>query len=339
MSGGLATRGLAYADQVAAEAIQVFVSNPRGWSRSPGVAAEDARLRERADLPVFVHAPYLVNLASPDDGVVTKSCAAVRHALVRGGEIGARGVVVHTGSAVGASRDDGLKRVRRNLLPLLEELADGAPRLLLEPMAARGRTLCATVADLGAYLDALDWHPRAGVCLDTAHLFAAGHDISTPEGMAATLDEVDAVAGRDRLGLVHANDAATTLDSGRDRHANLGAGGIGAEPFAALFRHPVSAGVPVVVETPGPAEPHAADVARLKELRAHPTVSASSTVSAADERNPTERGTTAPPSPISGASPARDTVEPCHDPTAGPWRSRGNDLQQPYGEPSRHGRR
>jgi deoxyribonuclease-4 len=271
VAGGLATRGLPYAAQIEAETVQVFVSNPRGWATTPGVPAEDALLRARADLPVFVHAPYLINLGAPDDAIAAKSTASLENALRRGAEIGARGVVVHTGSAVRGTRTEGLARMRDRLLPMLERLSEDVPPVLLEPMAGQGQVLCATVDDLAGYLAALDWHPRARVCLDTAHLFAAGHDISTPELMAAVLDRFGEVVGADRLGLVHANDSASACGSNKDRHANIGAGEIGAEPFAELFRHPVSAGVPLTCETPGPVAEHAADVATLKRLRAAAT--------------------------------------------------------------------
>ncbi|MUL43564.1 deoxyribonuclease IV [Streptomonospora sp. PA3] len=267
VAGGLATRGLAYAADIDAEAVQVFVSNPRGWAMSPGSPEEDAKLRERTDLPVFVHANYLINLGSPDDTICERSVAALEHALRRGAAIGARGVVVHTGSAVRGGREEGLARMRERLLPLLEELGEEVPQVLLEPMAGQGQVLCATVEDLAEYLAALDWHPRAGVCLDTAHAFAAGHDVATHAGMAALLDRFGEVVGAERLRLVHANDSKEACGSAKDRHENIGAGYIGAEPFGALFGHPVSAGVPVVCETPGPAKPHAADVATLKGLR------------------------------------------------------------------------
>jgi deoxyribonuclease-4 len=181
VTGGLATGSLRYAAEVGAEAIQVFVSNPRGWAPSGGDASQDAALREHVaatGLPVFVHAPYLVNVGSPDPLVRERSVAAIRRSLRRGRDIGARGVVVHTGSAVGSDRDKALGRVRECLLPLLDELRDDDPDLLLEPMA--GQTLCAALPDLEPYLDRLDWHPRAGVCLDTCHAFAAGHDLATP---------------------------------------------------------------------------------------------------------------------------------------------------------------
>ncbi|WP_106587021.1 deoxyribonuclease IV [Murinocardiopsis flavida] len=267
VAGGLATRGLAYADRVGAECVQVFVGNARGWATGPGDPREDALLRARTGLPAFVHAPYLINPGAPDPDVAAKSVASLGHALRRGAEIGALGVVVHTGSAVSDDRGAGLARAARRLGPLLDALGDSGPRLLLEPMAGQGRVLCATVEDVARYLDALEWHPMAGVCLDTAHLFAAGHDIASSKGMRAMLDGFGAAVGADRLGLVHANDSALPCGSRKDRHANIGAGHIGAEPFAELFSHPVSAGVPVTVETPGPEGPHAADIAALKRLR------------------------------------------------------------------------
>lgn len=267
VAGGMATKGLAYAEEIGAETVQVFVSNPRGWATNAGDPQQDARMRERTDLPVFVHAPYLINLGTPSEETAAKSVRSLEHALRRSAQIGARGTVVHTGSAVSGGRETGLARTRERLLPLLEELGEDVPPVLLEPMAGQGQVLCATIDDLAAYLEALEWHPRLGVCLDTAHMFAAGHDVSTVEGMRTALDLFGEVVGADRLGVVHCNDSKAECGSCKDRHENIGAGYIGAEPFGELFRHPVSAGVPLVAETPGPAGPHAADVAALKKLR------------------------------------------------------------------------
>jgi deoxyribonuclease-4 len=268
VAGGLATGGLKYAAEIGAEAVQVFVSNPRGWALPEGKAAEDARLREQDAVPVFVHACYLVNFGSPNAETLAKSVASVRHALRRGRAIGARGVVVHTGSAVSQPYEDAMRQVHEHVLPLLEEIPEDGPDLLLESMAGQGRMLCRKVRELGPFFEALEHHPKLGVCFDTCHAFAAGHDLTVPDGVSETIDELTATVGDGRLKLVHANDSKDECGSARDRHENIGAGRIGEKPFAALFRHPAVAGVPFIIETPGRApDPHRKDVETLKRLR------------------------------------------------------------------------
>jgi deoxyribonuclease IV len=265
VTGGLATGGLSYAAEVGAEVIQVFVSNPRGWAAGPGSPDEDAKLRA-AGIPVFIHATYMVNLGSGNADVGSKSADAVAHALRRGGEIGARGVVVHTGSAVGWDRDRALAQLRELTLPLLDKLGDGDPDLLFEPMAGQGQMLCARAGDLAEYLGALEFHPKAGVCLDTCHVFAAGHDLTASGGVAAMLGELRDAGGAGRVKLVHANDSLLGCGSKRDRHETIGAGKIGTAPFADLLA--ALPDVPFVAETPGGKQGHARDIATLKGLRA-----------------------------------------------------------------------
>lgn len=277
VTGGLATGGLSYAAEVGAEVIQLFVSSPRGWAPGQGDAAEDARLRD-SGLPVFVHATYLVNLGSGNPEVAAKSADAVAHALRRGARIGARGVVVHTGSAVGwpaaEPRERALRQIGELTLPLLDKLGDDDPDLLFEPMAGQGQMLCARTGDAASYLSAVEHHPKAGLCLDTCHLFAAGHDLTAPGGVAAMLGELGTAAGtaaggagraRPPVRLVHANDSLLGCGSKRDRHAAIGAGQIGTGPFRELLA--ALPDVPFVVETPGGKAGHARDIARLKELR------------------------------------------------------------------------
>ncbi|MFF1903964.1 deoxyribonuclease IV [Kitasatospora sp. NPDC058218] len=288
---GLAGTGLAYARRVGAETVQVFVANPRGWATPPGNPAQDEEFRTACaeqGIPAYVHAPYLINFGSDNAATRERSAASLRHSLLRGHAIGAAGVVLHTGSAVGTAPGGGSRRaeamaqVRADVRPLLDELdalGDGAPLLLLEPTAGQGSSLCSRMEDLAAYLDALDAHPMVGVCLDTCHAFAAGHDLAVPGGVGAALDALVAAAGPDRLRLIHANDSEDAVGARKDRHANIGAGLIGAEPFRELFEHPATAGVPLVVETPdrkhgGDGTGHAMDIALLKELRERAAVPA-----------------------------------------------------------------
>ncbi|MFF7231971.1 deoxyribonuclease IV [Streptomyces sioyaensis] len=272
VAGGLAKTGLPYAREMGDEVVQVFVANPRGWATVPGNPEQDEAFRAacaQERIPAYVHAPYLINFGSHTEATVERSVASLRHSLRRGREIGALGVVVHTGSATGGRpRAVAMAQVRERLRPLLDELTHpDDPWLLLEPTAGQGASLCAMAEDLGPYFDALDRHPRLGVCLDTCHAFAAGHDMAAPGGTKALLDELVEVTGEGRLKLIHANDSKDVAGAHKDRHENIGAGHIGAEPFGELFTHPATAGVPLVVETPGGKEGHAADVARLKELR------------------------------------------------------------------------
>lgn len=267
VAGGLPT-ALTRAAALGAEVVQVFLSNPRGWATpAPDEAADRTfgRAAEAAGIPVFAHVPYLVNLGSPTPLTYERSVGSVAFTLQRAARIGARGVVVHTGSCVDERLvEAGLRQVREGLLPLLD--AADAPLLLLEPTAGQGRSLCARVEELGPYLDALDWHPKVGVCLDTCHAFAAGHDLATPGGAKELLDTLLDTVGAKRLHLVHANDAKDPCGSRRDRHERIGTGYIGRDAFAELLGHPAVAGVPVVIETPGTPADHAADVALLKQL-------------------------------------------------------------------------
>ena len=264
-------KALAYAREIGAQAVQIFVSNPRGWAPSAGDPAQDEAFRQdcgASGIAVYVHAPYLVNFGSPTEMTQVKSVEAVRHCLTRAAAVGARGVVVHAGSAVaGAHRDEALAQLRTLLLPLLEQADPDGPRLLVEPTAGGGQALAATVQQLEPWFAQLDHHPLLGVCLDTCHAFAAGHDVALPGGMKKTLDALVKSVGRGRLALVHANDSKDPLGSLRDRHASIGTGYIGKDAFAELFRHSATRGVPVVVETPGDASAHRHDIELLCALR------------------------------------------------------------------------
>lgn len=222
VAGGLASVGLSYARELGAETVQVFVANPRGWATPPGNPKQDEAFRAACaaeDIPAYVHAPYLINFGSHTEATVEKSVESLRHSLRRAREIGALGVVVHTGSATGGrGREVALAQVRERMLPLLDELThDDDPYLLLESTAGQGSSLCSRTWDFGPYFDALDAHPKLGVCLDTCHIFAAGHDLTGPAGMNQTLDLLVDTVGEGRLKLIHANDSRTS--PGRTRTA------------------------------------------------------------------------------------------------------------------------
>jgi deoxyribonuclease-4 len=267
---------LVRSEQVGYETLQLFVGNPRGWALSAGKPAADEAFREACaerGTRVFIHSPYLVNLGSPTAQTYTNSVASVAHNLRRAAEIGAEGVVVHTGSYVdpagsAEAHERALRQVREGLLPLLDAVAgEHAPWLLLEPTAGQGRSLCAGVDDLEPYLTALDFHPKAGICLDTCHVFAAGAPLDEPGGATATVDRVVEIGGAARLRLVHANDSMDVRGAFRDRHQKIGEGHIGAGAFRELFAHPATDGVPFILETPGSRHPGNPDLALLQRLR------------------------------------------------------------------------
>ncbi len=270
-SGGMAKRSIDYAETIAAEAIQVFTSNPRGWAMPETNHDADALFREKAealDLETYVHAPFLINLGSPTEDTYKNSLASTAYSLKRGQEIGALGVVVHTGSAVKEENvANAWKQIKKGVMPILESLDDEAPFLLLEPTAGQGQSLVKKLDDLANYLQALENHPKVGICLDTCHVFAAGHDIAKKGGMKETLDLLVEIAGVERIQLIHANDSMDICGALKDRHQNIGDGFIGVEPFAELLAHPAVANAPLILETPGAEPEHGNEVALLKKLR------------------------------------------------------------------------
>jgi deoxyribonuclease-4 len=270
-TGGMAKRSIEYARTIGAEAIQVFASNPRQWSMPDANVQADNEFKEKAaelDLETYVHAPFLINLGSPTEETYKNSLAATEYALKRASDIGALGSVIHTGSAV---KEDNVKKawkqIHEGMMPILNRLNDDSPYLLLEPTAGQGQSLVKKLEDLENYLRALEYHPRVGICLDTCHVFAAGHDISVKGGMTATIDLLIEIAGIERFQLVHANDSMDVCGALKDRHQNLGDGHIGIDPFKELLAHLAVANAPLILETPGLEEKHGPEVTLLKKLR------------------------------------------------------------------------
>ncbi|CAB4758767.1 unannotated protein [freshwater metagenome] len=271
-SGGMAKRSIAYAQEVKAEAIQVFASNPRGWAMPDANVEADKLFRDKAlelDIETYVHAPFLINLGSPTVGTYENSVASTAYSLRRAREIGSKGVVIHTGSAVDVDYvDKAWKQIKKGMMPVLNKLTDEDPWLLLEPTAGQGQSLVKKLEDLLHYFEALEWHPKVGVCLDTCHVFAAGHDIAKKGGMTETLDLLVKLVGIERIQLIHANDSMDVCGALKDRHQNLGDGEIGLKAFEELLAHPIVQNAPLILETPGMEEKHGEEIALLSKMRA-----------------------------------------------------------------------
>ncbi|MDP1852131.1 MAG: deoxyribonuclease IV [Candidatus Planktophila sp.] len=270
-TGGMAKRSIEYAKTTGAEVIQVFASSPRMWAMPAAKPDLDDAFKEKAielDIHTYVHAPFLINLGSPTEATYVNSLASTSYSLKRGADIGALGVVIHTGSAVDISHvEKAWKQIHEGMMPILNALSDDAPFLLLEPTAGQGQSLVKKLDDLENYLKALEYHPKVGICLDTCHVFAAGHDIAAKGGMSKTLDLLIEIAGIERFKLIHANDSMDICGALKDRHQNIGDGHIGIDPFVELLAHPATSGVPLVLETPGMEEKHTVEVALLKAFR------------------------------------------------------------------------
>jgi len=266
VAGGLVRVGLREAEDIAAETVQIFATNPRAWRPSPVVPAVDALFRDTCGalgLPVFVHASYLINLGSPSLETRERSAAFLLHTLRRASELGARGVVVHAGTAVVPGRRDAALATLHDLIGRLLDEAPDQVRLLIEPTAGGGEALASTVDGTAEYLAAVD-DERVGVCVDTCHLHASGESIDTAAGMRSTMTRLVNAIGAHRVGLIHVNDSRDESGSRRDRHETLGSGRIGPDAFRGLFSVPALQRVPLVVETPT----HRQDVDFLKALRA-----------------------------------------------------------------------
>lgn len=267
LTGGVA-KAVARARERGADALQTFSSNPRGWALPQCDARADAEGREAREahaMPLFLHAPYLVNLASPDAVTLSRSVGCMAFALERAARLGAAGVVVHAGHAVGASRGEALGRAARALAGLLD-LGYDADVVVELTAGGRGAVACCP-EEAAEIVEATGGHPRLRVCLDTCHLWAAGVDLATADGRAALAAGLSDL-GPGRVALVHVNDSADPPGSRRDRHRNLGRGTIPPEALAPLFALPDLAEAVLITETPGTAAEQAADVATVRRAAA-----------------------------------------------------------------------
>ncbi|MGO8683369.1 MAG: deoxyribonuclease IV [Thermoleophilia bacterium] len=271
-SGGV-WNAVANGTDIGAEAIQIFAGSPRTWKPQIYAEADATRFREARTASairfVVIHTIYLINLATVNEEFYEKSVVSLVGAVTAAEQLGADAIVTHVGSHQGAGFETGLQRVRAALGRTLDEVADAPVRVLLENTAGAGGTMGVSFEELAAMIASVGGDPRLGICLDTAHLFEAGHDIRTRQGLNETLARLDATAGLDRLVMLHLNDSKTPLGSNRDRHENIGDGELGSDAFAGLVNHPALADLPGILEVPGLDSngPDRANIERLQALR------------------------------------------------------------------------
>jgi deoxyribonuclease IV len=243
------------AKQIGCNAIQIFASNPTGWrptGDNPAACAAFAQAALACELdPVVIHAAYLINLASPDDLIWEKSITLLRWTLQRAALLGAKYVVFHTGSHRGSGVQAGIARIAQAIAQILPETPPEV-KLLLENDVGAGASLGHSFEQLGAVLDLLpQFAGRLDVCLDTAHLWGAGHDISSASAAQQVLHHFDEIIGLSHLKIIHLNDTEMALGSHRDVHARLDEGIIGEEGLRALLCDPrLEEHTAVLLETP-----------------------------------------------------------------------------------------
>ena len=252
-------------------AIQIFNQNPRAWKpREYPVDEVEAfhAAMDGSDVDaLLIHAVYLLNCATEDEEIRTKTLASLTQSLRAGDALGAHAVVLHPGSALQGEVGPAIERAAEVIREALAE-SDSCP-LHLENTAGAGGTLGRSFTELAALIDGAGGDKRLGLCLDSCHLLASGYEIRTAEGLTETLDECVSNVGMDRLGSLHLNDSQTPLGSNRDRHANIGEGEIGEAGCAVFLSEPRFQDLPCVLETPGVNKegPSAEEIARTRKLR------------------------------------------------------------------------
>ena len=234
--------------------MQIFVKNNMQWFAAPLPDAEAGAFRHHARREelraVFGHTGYLINLAATNPDFHARSTRSLREELVRAQQLGLPFLVLHPDAHMGAGVEAGLAKVVSSLDLLFAETPDNPVRIALEITAGQGSTLGRTFEELAFILAHVERTERLCVCLDTAHLFAGGHDISTPGGIKRTFAGFDKLIGRDRLAALHLNDSKSALGSRVDRHEHIGKGRIGIEAFRFIMREPRFRKIPKVLETP-----------------------------------------------------------------------------------------
>lgn len=269
-AGGL-VKAVSRGSDLGCSSIQIFNQSPRAWK--PTAYGEDdfTAFREAMDdsgvETVIIHAVYLINCATPEPELRAKSLASLTHALRIGDAIGATGVVLHPGARKDAELAPAIERAGSVIGEAIAD-SENCP-VLIEQMAGHRGILGHDFDEIAALTEAAGGGERVGLCLDSCHLFAAGIDIRTVEGISAMVDEIESKLGLSRLKALHINDSMTPFGSKRDRHADLGEGEIGEEALSLFLSEPSFEGLTATLETPGKDKGGATaeDVEFARELR------------------------------------------------------------------------
>jgi deoxyribonuclease-4 len=267
IAGGPA-KALQRGQSIGCTAIQIFVKNNMQWFAKPFPETELDAYHASADRPaiVFGHASYLINPGAKNPAFLEKSALALAEELFRADQLGLPFLVLHPGAHMGDGEEEGLSRIAATLDAVFVSTSQVRCRIALEITAGQGTCLGHTFEHLAEIIDRSKFPDRLAACLDTAHLFEAGFDISSKEGFWKTIEDFDRIIGRSRLVAWHLNDSKTGLGSRVDRHEHIGKGKIGLAPFAEIMRSREFQSIPKVLETPKK-EDLKEDVANMKVLR------------------------------------------------------------------------
>jgi len=235
------------------ETIQFFSRNPRGWKYSPLDLEDVERFRSsiKSSLlsPIFLHLPYLPNIASQKSKFYNRSIDSIVTDLERAEQLGAHYLIIHIGHRGESSEDEAMEAVAQGIDQAFERVKNPVI-LLMENTAGQGSEIGYTFDQIKRIIDKVHENRRMGVCLDAAHTFEAGYDLSHRDGIERTIESFDKTIGLKRLHLVHLNDSKTPLGSRKDRHWHIGEGYIGLEGFSYLINHPLLKHLPGIMETP-----------------------------------------------------------------------------------------
>jgi deoxyribonuclease-4 len=269
VSGGVA-RALERGASIGCETVQIFVKNNMQWMGRPQPAPDVALFKkEKARLKfaaVFAHTGYLINLGAGPSDNRAKSLQSLIQEITFAEALGLPFLVLHPGAHLGAGETEGLRQIVEGLDEVLRATKDAKVRIALENTAGQGSCLGDQIEHLAAIYDRVETPARLGLCIDTAHLFAAGHDIRTGKGWDKTMRKIDTLIGRKEILAFHLNDSKTDLGSRVDRHEDIGKGKIGLEGFRHIVNDPRFKKSPGCLETYKSEDLHE-DAANLAVLR------------------------------------------------------------------------